>query len=383
MLNLDANASYGVLPEVREALAKLDSEALNPSSVHSAGQRARAVLDEARLKILNLVGAGRDDRLIFTSGATEANNMAILSNLWPRLTSGASSIDLAVSSIEHPSVMEPARRLHACGASLHIIQLALPCRASEIAENIPESTEFVSIMLANNETGHILPIAEISAILRRRCPRAIIHCDAAQAAGKIPVDFKTLGVDMLSLSAHKLGGLTGSGALLLRKGVSLDPFMMGGPQEGRLRAGTENLSGIFAFGLAADIAARELPLRQKAWSASTECLKNGLTGSLERIHFNCQTDDSLPNTVSLSIADVPADDLVVALDLEGVLVSSGSACSSGKPEPSQTLLALGLSKKEAKETIRLSSTGELTLPQAEEAVLKIIKCVKRIRGNRI
>jgi cysteine desulfurase len=341
---LDHNATSPLRPEAREAvLAALDLHG-NPSSVHAEGRQARAVIEQAREQVAALVGA-RPGEVVLLSGGTEANN-AILWAWWDALVP---------SSIEHDSVLEPAK---ACGARLRIV----PARADGLVdvaafeallarEGKALGRALVSVQLANNETGAVQPVAQI-AELARACGLAM-HTDAVQAAGKIAVDFEALGVDFMTLSAHKLGGPKGVGALILREGSRLEPFLRGGGQEMRMRAGTENVAGIVGFGAAAEAAARDLPkstplaqlrdrLEREVLALTPEAVS--IAGGVER----------LPNTSCIALPGANAETLVIALDLAGVAVSAGAACSSGKVKQSHVLTAMGMPADITGSAVRVS-----------------------------
>ena len=245
-VNLDINASYGLLPEVAEQLAR-SSSWLNPSSIHRGGQLARALVEEAREAVAALIGAGSGTRVVFCSGATEANNTVVTALHWL----GGGPWEAVISAVEHPSVRAPALRLQAAGG-VQVREVAPDAggafSAARFTAALMPAARLAAVMLANNETGQVLPVAEIASSIKRAQPRCIVHCDAVQALGKMPVDFAALGVDSLSLSAHKIGGLSGVGALVITEELELQPLLCGGPQEQRLRAGTENVLGIYSSG---------------------------------------------------------------------------------------------------------------------------------------
>ena len=337
---LDYNATAPVRPEAAAAVADALSRAGNPSSVHRAGRAARAAVEKARGQVAALVGC-RPSELVFTSGGSEAN-MAALTR------TGAAR--LIISAIEHDSVTEtaagsglPVQTVPVDGEGL--IDLAVLERL--LAEHPRDGGTLISLMLANNETGVIQPVAEAARLAVRFSAR--MHCDAVQAAGKIPVDFADLGVDYLSLSAHKLGGPQGVGALVVREVCALTPLVRGGGQEQGRRSGTENVPGIAGFGVAAELAC--LPdvigaLRDR-WEAR---VRDGIPGAV--IFSMCAP--RLPNTSCVAVPGVGSETQVMALDLAGIGVSAGAACSSGKVKSSRVLAAMGYGDDLAGSAIRIS-----------------------------
>jgi len=325
---LDHNATSPLRPAALDAMVEALRSGGNPSSVHRPGRAARARIDKARREIAGLVGA-LPGEIVFTSGGTEANNMALCGHLGQRLL---------VSAIEHESVLRAvpeARRIPVDRNG--VIDLAA------LEQMLGGRPALVSVMLANNETGVIQPIAEV--VRLARTAGALVHCDAVQAAGKVPVDLHGLGVDYLSLSAHKLGGPTGVGALVARAGVPFTPDRVGGGQESYRRAGTENVAGIAGFGAAAE-ASRE--------GLDGAALRDRIEASLPMATVHGAGAPRLPNTSCLSMPGVKAETQVMALDLAGVGVSAGSACSSGKVTRSAVLAAMGVEAAVADAAIRIS-----------------------------
>ena len=388
-LNLDANASFGPLPEVSETLRERFKGVLNPSSIHRGGQAARAIIEEARSELAAVLSLTRNERVIFTSGATESNNMALRvpfakTSQSASLLTPHDSAELIVSALEHPSVLEPAQRLATLGHSLSILH---PSDANlfspaELVALVGAQTKLISVMYANNETGHIYPIADLATAARAANADTLFHCDAVQALGKIVFRFDELGVDMMSLSAHKIGGLAGTGALIVSERVPQAPMLFGGPQESRWRAGTENVLGILSFGVALRVLHSNQKRRVAQMKASRDRFFKALAAELPDLQLN-SSPDGLPNTLNLSFAGVRADDLVVALDMDGILVSSGAACASGKPEPSHVLLALGLTSEQARQSVRISLTGLNSDAELDRAATLVIANVRRMRGVQV
>ena len=332
----DYNATAPVRPQVVPAVAAALSGLANPSSVHARGRAARAAVDGARRQVMALAATDSAE-VVFTSGATEANNLALR---------GTPARRLLVSAIEHDSVLAAApaaARVPVFGDG-RIDLAALDARLAE-----DETPALVSVMRANNETGVIQPLAEVVAIARRH--GALVHCDAVQAAGRLNLEFDALGLDMMSLSAHKLGGPGGGGALVLREGLALDAQIVGGGQERRRRAGTENVAGIVGFGVAAALATADI-----ADGARLAALRDRFEAEVLAIAPQATVHGAaaprLANTSCLAMPGVAAETQVMALDLDGIAVSAGAACSSGKVTTSHVLAAMGAA--EPGEAIRVS-----------------------------
>lgn len=343
---IDHNATTPVDPRVVEAmLPLLQRQFANPSSVHRAGRLARAALDRAREQVAALVHA-HPSQVVFTSGGTEANNLALLGTA-ARLPPGR----LLLSPVEHPSVLEPGRALAACGWTLAWLPVDADGCADAAAFEPAPGSDLVSLMWANNETGCVQPVAELAA--RARAAGAVVHSDAVQGAGKLPLDFAASGLHLMSLSAHKINGPKGVGALIVDKGLDLAPQLLGGGQERGLRSGTENLPGIAGFGAAAELAAAELGDRARAAAALREQLERGLA-ALPGISVLAAGAGRLPNTSMFALAGYDGEALLLALDRAGLAVSSGSACHSGSGAPSHVLTAMGVPEATARGAVRVS-----------------------------
>jgi cysteine desulfurase len=322
---LDHNATSPMRPVVLDAMVEALKAGGNPSSVHRPGRAARARIDRARKQVAALVGA-LPGEVVFTSGGTEANNLALR---------GHSRV--LVSAIEHESVLKAAPDAERIPVDANgVIDL------SALERMLAGRPALVSVMFANNETGVIQPIAEVVRLARNA--GAQVHCDAVQAAGKVPVDLHSLGVDYLSLSAHKLGGPTGVGALVVRDGAPFATDRVGGGQESYRRAGTENVAGIVGFGVAAEVSCD---------GRDVAALRDRIEGSLPGKVYGAAVP-RLPNTTCISMSGVKAETQVMAFDLAGVAVSAGSACSSGKVTRSAVLTAMGVEPAEAETAIRIS-----------------------------
>ncbi len=375
--NLDVNATNGVTNEVLSALSELDRSLLNPSSIHKGGQAARYLIEEARESVAKLIGADGHSKVIFTSGATEANNTALLSVLFGK----GKDAHVITSEVEHPSVLEPALKLKNLGFDVTILK---PNKdgvvdKDDVIAALKPNTRMISLMHANNETGAISPISEIGTALYKAAYQGFFHVDGVQAVGKIPVDFSALRADLYSISGHKFGSLSGIGALIVKNGIEIEPIFYGGPQEKRSRAGTENLWGIYSMAVAAKSLSKNLNERFQKLENNREVIWSILRDEIEEIRPTVSLKETIPNTLSLYIKGVSASDLVVALDVDGVFVSSGAACASGKPGASHVLLALGLSEDEASQCIRISLGADYEKEELVGAAKKIVKAVRRIR----
>jgi len=344
---LDYNATAPLRPEVREAIAAALSLCGNPSSVHAEGRAARAVVETARASVSELVGARPED-VIFTSGGTEANTLALAAQ-------PGGAWHCYMSAIEHPSVLAGGRFYPETTTRIPVtpdavIDLQILARELE-KHHLGGWRPFVSVMAANNETGAIQPVAEAAKIVHSA--NGLMHTDAVQAAGRIELDMASLGADMLSLSAHKIGGLKGVGALVLREGAGVEPLLKGGSQERGRRAGTENVAGIAGFGVAAELTGADL-VKAGAMAALRDELEHGALSIAPNAVVLSGRVERLPNTSCIAVPGVKAETLVIGLDLAGVAVSSGAACSSGKVGASHVLSAMGMPKEVAQGAIRVS-----------------------------
>jgi cysteine desulfurase len=356
---LDNNATTPIHPEVLSILeTTLRNVYGNASSIHKEGQTARQVIEDARESVGRLLGATARE-VIFTSGGTESNNAAIFG-----AAGGLGIHHIVTTAIEHPSVAEPVAELARRG---HEVTIVAPSRdgvvdAGAVIDAIRPDTRLVAVMLSNNETGVIQPVAEIGRACRDRGVH--FHCDAVQSAGKIDIDVNTLGVDTLSLSAHKMHAPKGVGALFVRRGTTMQSHLLGGSQERRRRAGTENVPLAAAFGVAATLAGDPKP------RAAIRALRDRFEGLIQPfdVIINGAQAERVPNTSNVTFRGGDAEGIVIALDLAGVAASTGSACSSGRVEPSRILLAMGLTPDEAKSTVRFSLSRFTTSTEIDGAV---------------
>ncbi len=374
---LDYNATSPLPGEVVDTMARLlRDEFGNPSSVHAYGQRAKAVLDDAREDVAALLHAAPSD-VVFTSGGTESDNLAIRGAA--EALEPAGRRHLLASAIEHEAVLMTLKALERRGWSPEL----LPVGPSGVLDPdtlraaLRPDTALVSIMHANNEIGTIQPIAELAAIARAQ--GVLVHTDAVQSAGKIPVDVGALGVNLLSISAHKFGGPKGAGALWIRRGVRLTPFVTGGRQERNRRAGTENVPGLAGLGAAARLARAKLADESTRLAALRDRLEHGILATVPETTVNGDPHRRVPNTSNISFSGVEAESLLIALDLDGIAVSTGSACSSGSLEPSHVLLAMGLPRARTRNALRFSLGRETTAAEVDTVVQTLPALVDRLR----
>lgn len=371
MIDLDANATTALLPEVVDAMMPwLRGGHANPSGAHREAKRARAAIDRAREQVAALIGA-EPDEIVFTGGGTESVNTALLS--MDRLAGEGHAV---VSAIEHSAVLRCVEVMTR-GVSLVPVDADGVVRSDALAELL-ESAAFVSVMMANNETGMIQPVVEI--FQQAKAMGLPTHCDAIQAMGKIAVDVKALGVDMLSISAHKFHGPKGVGALYVRRGLAFEPLLRGGGQESGRRSGTENTAGIVGMGLAAELAAKHL---REGGAASVAAMRDAfetkVLGGLGGVTRNGDVARRLPNTSHLSFDGCEAAGLLILLDEKNVACSAGSACMTGSQRPSHVQIAMGISEQRAKSSLRFSFSRMNTMDDALAAADAVIAAVARLR----
>lgn len=369
---LDHNATAPLRPEVRAAMLDILDLPANPSSAHREGARARGAVEDARAQVARLIGAAPAE-IVFTSGATEANNLALR---------GAAAGGMVTTAIEHASVLETARALAADGRPLEVVAVDGEGRiaAGDVVGACRPGTALVSVGLANGEVGSIAPVGDIAAALAGR--GILVHGDAAQAAGRLPIDVRALGIDLLSLSAHKMGGPPGTGALWIRRGVPLRALFTGGPQERGRRAGTESVAAIVGFGVASRVARERLADEAAAAAALAERLWQGLrAGSAGITRNGPTTGPRLPNTLNVTFAGCTGESLLVLLDLAGVAVSVGSACAAGAAEPSHVLRAMGRSAEAARGGLRFSVGPGTTAADIDHVVAVLPALVARARAG--
>ena len=373
----DHNATTPPDPAVSEAMVRaLTGEYGNPSSVHHFGQRAKAVLDEARSAVAELIG-GEPTEVVFTSGGTESDNLALRGAAEAAEAGGRRHI--ITSSIEHEAVLNTVKALGKRGwtATLLPVDASGLIAPSALASVMTRETAIVSVMHANNEIGTIQPIADLAAIAHEH--GAIFHTDAVQSVAKIPVNVKTLGIDLLTLSAHKFNGPKGAGALWIRRGTRVVSTMTGGKHERNRRGGTENVPGIAGMGVAARLARQKGATENTRLAALRDRLERGILSAVQGTAVNGARDPRVPNTTNISFDGVEAESLLIALDLEGFAVSTGSACSSGTLEPSHVLRAMGLPSHRTQNSIRFSLGAGNTEAEVDALLAKIPAVVSKLR----
>jgi len=370
---LDNNATTPVLPEVFEAMRPYFAESFgNASSIHHHGQETRAAVENARESVAKLLGCTVAE-VIFTSGGTEGDNLAISG-----LVSAGDHV--ITSSIEHHAVLHAAKHLEEMGCEVTVLPVDRRCLIdpADLRRTLRPNTKLISIMMANNETGVLQPVEEIGKIAAEA--GVLFHTDAVQAAGKVPVDVKTIGCDALTISGHKLDGPQGTGALYLKKGTDLRPLFYGGRHERSRRAGTENVPGIVGLGKAAELARAGL-LRgdDRKMAAMRDRLQQEILAQVEEAGVNGEGAPRVPNTTNIRFDHVEGESLVIALDLKGLAVSTGAACSSGAIEPSHVLIAMGLRPEQARASIRFSLGKQTTEEDIDFALSLVPETVARLR----
>ena len=374
---LDYAATTPTHPEVVKAMLPYFTDVFgNASSIYSYGQEAKGVIEEARVKVADLIGA-RGEEIVFTSGGTEADNFALKGVAFANETKGNHII---TSSIEHHAVIETCKFLERRGfrvTYLPVDEYGL-VDPGDVKKAITDKTILISVMQANNEMGTIEPIAEIGRIAREA--GIYFHTDAVQMVGHIPVDVNELEVDLLAMSAHKLYGPKGVGALYIRKGTKLIPFMHGGDQERRRRASTENVPGIVGLGKAIELIQQDMGEEAERLIYLRDRLIKGLLERIDHTRLNGHPLKRLPNNVNVSVDYVEGESMLLNLDLEGICASTGSACSSASLEPSHVLLALGLSPEQAHGSLRFS-LGKWTRDEEIERVLEVLpRVIAKLRA---
>src|SRR3954453_2079600 len=373
----DYNATTPPSPEVVERVLSATRELFgNASSVHHFGQQAKAALDEARSAVAGLVG-GDPSEIIFTSGGTEADNFAIRGAAEALEPTGRRH--LVASAIEHEAVLNTLKALAKRGwrTTLVPVDPSGVVGADRVREALAEGTAIVSVMHANNEIGTIQPIADIAQAAHAR--GALLHTDAVQSAGKVPIDVRALGIDLLSLSGHKFNGPKGAGALWVKRGTRMLPILTGGKHERNRRAGTENVPAIAGMGVAAGLAVQKMAGEGARLAALRDRLEQSVLSRIPGTAVN-GTGARVPNTTNISFERVEAESLLIALDLEGIAVSTGSACSSGTLEPSHVLRAMGFPAHRTQNSLRFS-LGLFSTDQEVDKVVDVLpRLVEKLRG---
>jgi len=381
MIYLDNNASTKLDPLVLEAVGAAASLYANPSSIHAEGRRARRAVEEAREEVARLAGSSAEE-VFFTSGGTEANAMAVFG-----ATEGSPG-RIVRSGAEHPSVREAVDRLvpgYVSAVDPDGSGRLEPSRVAAACAGGGGDVRLVTVMAASNEYGALFPVADIARAVRASAPGALLHTDAVQAAGRVPLAFRAWGVDLMSLSAHKMHGPKGAGALVIRKGVRLAVRTAGGGQEKRLRAGTENTPALVGFGVAARLARERLEDDAERMARLRDRLERGILSAVPDAFVLARETPRLPNTSAIRFVNASAEMVLIRLDLEGIAASAGSACSSGTLAPSPAILSLGLDREAAGEVVRFSlsrlTTGE-EIDAVAAAMPEIVRSVRAARAPR-
>ena len=379
---LDNSATTAMAAEVIEAMLPYFADEMgNAQSVHSFGQRAKAAVEKARREVAALINAAPGE-IVFLSGGTEADNLALRGIAEAH---GDFGRHIITTKIEHPAVLATCEALEAAGYRVTYLPVSRNGIVSidDIRQALSDDTILISVMLANNETGTIQPIAEIAGVAAEARARGLdhlhFHTDAVQAVGKIPVDVKRLGVDLLSLSGHKFHGPKGIGALYVRKGTRLGKLLYGGHHERDRRAGTENVPGIVGLGRAAELARTHFDERMNRMRELRDYLEQEVISRFPGVRVNGDKQQRVPNVSNMSFDGVDGESLLISLDLKGIAVSTGSACASGSLEPSHVLQALGLTRQEVRGSLRFSLGAFNTRGEIDYAVSVLAETVTRLR----
>ncbi len=379
---LDHNATTPLHPGVQQALKKAMGLFGNPSSLHTFGRQARGEIEEARIKVASFINA-LPQEIIFTGSGSEANNtvLSIFSCPSAHCTSlRAGQSEIITTAIEHPCILETAKCLGEKGTKVLYLEVDKYGKIDleSLKDKLHQKVGLVSVMMANNEIGTIQDIKAIAKIVH--AAGALFHTDAVQAVGKIPVDVKELEVDFLTLSGHKIYGPKGIGALYVKKGVPFCPLIRGGHQEKGRRAGTENTLGIIGLGKAVEVRAQEMKAEAVRLLKLKSILREAIEKNIPDVRFNGHPADCLPGTLNVSFAGAEGEAILLYLDLEGIAVSTGSACASGSLDPSHVLLAIGLGAELAHGSVRISMGRETTHKDIEYVIAVLPKVIKKIRG---
>jgi len=373
----DHNATTPLAPEVLAAMMPyLTEEYGNASSIHAYGQNAREAVEQARASVAALLGA-RPAEIMFNSGGTESSNHAILGTV---AAAPGKTKHVITSAIEHVAVLDPCRALAKSGVDLTILPVNRGglVNPEDVSRAIRPETVLITVMLANNETGTIEPIEVIGKIAAQK--GIVLHADAVQAAGKIPIEVDRLGVNLLSISAHKFSGPKGVGALYIRKGTYLAQLMYGGHSERDRRPGTEDVAAIAGMGKAAELALANMSIEGERTRGLRDRLEQGLLDRVPQSWVNSASAPRVHNTCNMTFPFIEGEAMVIALDLKGIACSTGAACSSGAVEPSHVLLALGLAPEDARATLRLSLGRRNTEDEVDFALETIPQVIERLRS---
>lgn len=374
---LDHSATTPVRPEVLEEMLPFFKDQFgNPSTIYSWGREAKNAIEEARARVANLIGA-QPEEIVFTSGGTEADNMALIGAAYANQKKGKHII---TSSIEHHAVLDTAQYLMRQGFKVTFLPVTREglVRVEDVAEALTQETILISIMHVNNEVGTIQPIQEIGKLARER--GIIFHTDAVQSVGKIPVNVDELNVDLLSASAHKIYGPKGVGCLYIRKGTRIQTLLHGGGQERKRRAGTENVPGIVGFGKAAELAGLELESESQRLKKLRDKLIDGVLSRIDEVQLNGDRERRSPINANFSFRYVEGESILLSLDMKGIAASSGSACTSGSLDPSHVLLAMGIPHEIAHGSVRMTLGRDNTEEDINYVLEVLPEIIERLRA---
>ena len=377
MIYADYNATTPVDPEVRVAMNEvLEVSFGNPSSIHTVGQAARRLVDRARAQVAALIGAAPDE-ILFTSGGTEADNLAVLGVA----AASGERRGIVTSAVEHKAVLDPCGYLQTQGHPVTVLPVDRDGRVEVgMVEAVASAgVALVSLMLANNDTGTLHPVAEVAKAAKAR--GALVHTDAVQAAGKVPIDVNQLGVSLLSFSSHKIHGPKGAGALFVRRGVRLAPLVHGGRQERMVRPGTENVPAIVGFGKACELARARLDGDARRMAELRDRFESQVLATISGTRINGGAS-RLPNTSNIAFADLDGEAITINLDMMGAAVSTGAACSSSDNTPSHVLVAMGQTADEARSSVRFSFGRDTTAEEIDRLGDLVVQAVKLLREAR-
>jgi cysteine desulfurase len=374
---LDSNATTKVYPEVAEAMQRAhECDYGNASSVHSFGRNAKRCLETARIQVAALINAGSPDEVIFTSGGTESDNLAIKGAAKHFQGKGRHII---TSSVEHPAVLNTCRSLEDEGfrvTYLGVDEFGV-ISLDELEQSITGQTILITVMAANNETGTLMPIEDIGRIADEK--GVVFHTDAVQMAGKMPFDVQKIKAHLVSVSAHKINGPKGAGALYVRKGTQLEPIQHGGHQEKGRRAGTENIPAIVGFGMACQIAQERLAEYYQRTKRLRDMLHARIEKDIKQVKLNGHPTERLPNTLNISFKSLEGESIILSLDLEGIAASTGSACTSGSLEPSHVLKSMGVEPLSLQGSVRFSLSAMTTESDLDYVMEKLPPIIERLR----
>ena len=378
----DNNATTPLHPEVKKEMIAAMEVFGNPSSMHAYGREARANVDYARRKVADFIGA-HEHEIIFVGSGSEANNTVLslfVCGSSQCIPGSRTRSSIITTKIEHPCVLETSECLAHRGVKVKYLDVDRYGKIDldQLAGMLGDNVGLVSVMMANNEIGTLQDIETITKMVH--ASGALMHTDAVQAVGKVPVDVQKLGVDFLTISGHKIYGPKGVGALFVRKGIPYCPLIRGGHQERGRRAGTENTLGILGLGKAVEMRTLEMPEEEERLLHLKQTLRDGIEAQIDDIYFNGHPTDSLASTLNVSFAGVEGEAVLLYLDLEGIAVSTGSACASGSLDPSHVLLATGVNAEHAHGSIRFSMGRESTLTEVEYLLEVLPRTIKKIRN---